>query len=159
MWAAYGELCPTSAKSPCNCPVGSLFRKYAAQYTRETMLDSFARWPASLSLLYTSASMKAQDSKGYLQRDTRGQQAAQLRFQLRSGTSMLRHHDSLLRDQPSYDMEDRLCAACCEPARTGSMESLQHVLLHCPEYEHHRAALRAKVACLPGAQGNPHILD
>ena len=32
--------------------------------------------------------------KEYLQRDTRGQQAAQLRFQLRSGTSMLRHHDS-----------------------------------------------------------------
>ena len=32
-------------------------------------------------------------------------------FQLRSGTSMLRHHDSRFRDQPSYDTEDRVCAA------------------------------------------------
>ena len=68
---------------------------------------------------------------------------------------MLRHHDSRFRDQPSHDTEDRICAACCEP---GSIESVQLVLLHCPEYERHRAALRAKVAHLPGAQGNPHIL-
>lgn len=30
----------------------------------------------------------------YLQRSTHGQRAAQMRFQLRSGTSMLRQHDS-----------------------------------------------------------------
>ena len=38
----------------------------------------------------------------YLQRDTRGQQAAQFRFQLRLGTTMLRHHDSRFGDQPSH---------------------------------------------------------
>ena len=30
----------------------------------------------------------------HIGRDTEGQQAAQIRFQLRSGTPMLRHHDS-----------------------------------------------------------------
>ena len=48
----------------------------------------------------------------YLQRSTEGQQAAQIRFQLRSGTSMLRQHDSRFRDQPSHDTEDRICPAC-----------------------------------------------
>ena len=34
----------------------------------------------------------------YLQRNTQGQQAAQIRFQLRSRTSMLRQHDNRFRD-------------------------------------------------------------
>ncbi len=41
--------------------------------------------------------------KEYLQRstDSRGQQAAFIRFHLRSGIPMLRQHDSQFRDQPS----------------------------------------------------------
>ena len=91
----------------------------------------------------------------YLQRNTKGQQAAQFRFQLRSGTSTLRHHDSRFRDQPSYDTEDRICAACGEP---DSIESVHHVLLHCPAYAQSRASLRAEIARLPAAHGSPPLL-
>ncbi len=91
----------------------------------------------------------------YLQRSTHGQQAARIRFQLRSGTSMLRQHDSRLRDQASHDTEDRICPVCEEP---DSIESIQHVLLHCPAYEHRRAALRAAVASLPAAAASPPVL-
>ena len=91
----------------------------------------------------------------YLQRSTEGPQAAQIRFQLRSGTSMLRQHDSRFRDQPSHDTEDRICPACKE---TDSIESIHHVLLHCPAYEHRRAALRTAIACLPAAQASPPVL-
>ena len=92
----------------------------------------------------------------YLQRSTQGQQAAQIRFQLRCGTSMLRQHDSRFRDQPNHDREDRICPACEEP---DSIESIQHVLLHCHAYEHHRAALRTVVASLPGAQDTAPVLS
>ena len=97
------------------------------------------------------------ESKEYLERGTIGQQAAQLRSQLRSGISMLRNHDSRFKDQPSHDTEDRICAACSEP---GSIESIHHVLLHCPAYARHRAVLRAKIAHVPGlgAEGTPPIL-
>ena len=96
--------------------------------------------------------------KEYLQRSlsTAGQQGALLRFQLRSGTYMLRQHDSRFRDQPSHDTEDRICPTCGEP---DSIESVHHVLLHCPAYEHHRAALRTKVARLPAAQASPPVLS
>ena len=92
----------------------------------------------------------------YLQRSlsTAGQQGALLRFQLRSGTSMLRQHDSRFCDQPSHDTEDRVC-----PGEPDSMESVHHVLLQCPAYEHHRAALRTEVARLPGAQDSPSVLS
>ena len=33
------------------------------------------------------------------------------------------------------------------------------MLLHCPAYEHHRAALRTKVARLPAAQASPPVLS
>ena len=91
----------------------------------------------------------------YLQRCTHGQQAARIRFQLRSGTSVLRHHDSRLRDQPSYDTVDRICPACGE---ADSIESVHHVLLHCHEYEHIRAALRDTVSDMPAAQDSPPVL-
>ena len=93
----------------------------------------------------------------YLQRSTgsRCSQAALIRFQLRSGTSMLRQHDSRFRDQPSHDREDRICPACEQP---DSIESVQHVLLHCPAYEQRRAALRTAVAALPAAQASPPVL-
>ena len=95
--------------------------------------------------------------KEYLQRSAQGQQAAQIRFQLRCGTSMLRQHDSRFRDQPNYDRVDRICPACEE---SDSIESVQHVLLHCPAYEHHRARLRSVVASLPEAQDcNPVLSD
>ena len=68
---------------------------------------------------------------------------------------MLRQHDSRFRDQPNHDREDRVCPACEEP---DSIESIQHVLLHCPAYEHHRAALRSVVASLPGAQDSTPVL-
>ena len=42
----------------------------------------------------------------------------------------------------------RICPACEEP---DSIESVHHVLLHCPAYEHHRATLRSVVTSLPGA--------
>ena len=92
---------------------------------------------------------------------TAGQQGALLRFQLRSGTSMLRQHHSRFRDQPSHDTEDRICPTCGEP---DSIESIHHVLLHCPAYEHHgghRAALRTKVAIarLPAAHASPQVLS
>ena len=45
---------------------------------------------------------------------------------------------------------------CGEP---DSIESVHHVLLHCPAYEHHRAALRTKVAGLPAAQASPPVLS
>ena len=89
--------------------------------------------------------------KEYLKRSlsTPGQQGALLRFQLRSGTSILRQHDSRFRDQASHDTEDRICPTCGEP---GSIEYVHHMLLHCPAYEHNRAALRTKVARLLAAQ-------
>ena len=93
--------------------------------------------------------------KEYLQHSTEGQQAAQIRFKLRSGTSMLRQRDSRFRNQPSHDREDRICPACEE---TDSIESIHHVLLQCPAYEHCRAALRTAVACLPAAQASPPVL-
>ena len=91
----------------------------------------------------------------FLQRSTQGQKTAQIRFQLRSGTSMLRQHDSRFRDQPSHDRVDRICPACEEP---DSLEPIQHVLLHCPAYEHRRAALRTAVACLPAAHATNLVL-
>ena len=90
-----------------------------------------------------------------LQCSAQGQQATQIRFQLHCGTSMLRQHDSRFRDQPNHDREDRVCPTCEEP---DSIESIQHVLLHCPAYEHHRAALRSVVASLPGAQDSTPVL-
>ena len=51
--------------------------------------------------------------------------------------------------------DERLCAACSDP---GSIESVHHVLLHCPAYARHRAALRLKIAHLPGAEGTPPML-
>ena len=39
----------------------------------------------------------------YLQRSRQGQQEAQIRMQLRSGTSMSRQHDSRFWDRPSHD--------------------------------------------------------
>ena len=91
----------------------------------------------------------------YLQRSTQGQRAAQIRFQLRSGTSMLRQHDSRFRDQASHDTVDRLCPVCKEP---NSIESIQHVLLHCPAEEHHRVGLRTAVARRPAARTSPSVL-
>ena len=95
--------------------------------------------------------------RAYLQRSTHshGHQAALMRFQLRSGTSMLRQHDSRFRDQPSHDREDRICPACEQP---DSIESVQHVLLHCPTHEPRRVALRAAIASLPAAQASPAAL-
>ena len=68
---------------------------------------------------------------------------------------MLRQHDSRFRDQASHDTVDRICPVCEEP---DSIESIQHVLLHCPAYEHHRVALRTAVACLPDTSP-PVLLD
>ena len=56
-------------------------------------------------------------SKEYLQRDTRGQEAAQLRFQQRSGTSILRHHDSRLGTSPA--MTQRTASAQIAVSRPG----------------------------------------
>ena len=64
-------------------------------------------------------------------------------------------HDSRFRDQPSYDTEDRICAAC---SALDSIESVHQVLLHCPAYARSRASLRAEIARLPAAQGSPPIL-
>ena len=50
---------------------------------------------------------------------------------------------------------DRICPVCEEP---DSIESIQHVLVHCPAYEHHRAALRTAVACVPAAHTSPPVL-
>ena len=69
---------------------------------------------------------------------------------------MLRQHDSRFRDQPNHDRVDRICPACEEP---DSIESVHHVLLHCPAYEHHRATLRLAVASLPEAQDCIPILS
>ena len=95
--------------------------------------------------------------RAYLQRSTGSHacKAALIRFQLRSGTSMLRQHDSRFRDQPSHDKQDRICPACEQP---DSIESVQHVLLHCPVHERRRAALRAALAALPAAQAFPAAL-
>ena len=62
----------------------------------------------------------------YLQQSTQGQQAAQIRFQLRSGTSTPCQHDSQFRDKPSHDRMDRICSAS-EELESG--ESTQHVTL------------------------------
>ena len=96
--------------------------------------------------------------RAYLQRstDSHGRQAALILFQLRSGTSMLRQHDSRFRDQPSHDTEDRICPACEQP---DSIESIQHVLLHCPAHERRRDALRAAVADLPAAHVPAILID
>ena len=95
--------------------------------------------------------------RAYLQRSTGSHacQAALIRFQLCSGTSMLRQHDSRFRDQPSDDRQDRVCPAC---EQQDSIESIQHVLLHCPVHERRRAALRTALAALPAAQAFPAAL-
>ena len=95
--------------------------------------------------------------KAYLQRstDSHGHQAALIRFQLRLGASMLRQHDSRFRDQPSHDRKDRICPACEQP---NSIESVQHVLLHCPRHEPRRVALRAAIASLPAEPASPAAL-
>ncbi len=49
----------------------------------------------------------------------------------------------------------RICPACEEP---DSIESIQHVLLHCPAYEQRRRDLRTALACLPAAQACPLVL-
>ena len=70
---------------------------------------------------------------------------------------MLRQHDSRFIDQASHDKEDRICPVCKEP---DSIESVQHVLLHCPAYEHRRAALRTAVICLAAVHAShPVLLD
>ena len=71
---------------------------------------------------------------------------------------MLRQHDSCFRDQPSHDTEDRICPTCGS-GEPDSIESVHHVLLHCLAYEHHRVALRTKVARLPAAQASPQVLS
>jgi len=64
---------------------------------------------------------------------------------------MLRQHDSRFRDQPNHDRMDRICPACEE---SDSIESRQHVVLHCPAYEHRRVALRTAVASLLAARSS-----
>ena len=59
-----------------------------------------------------------------------------------------------MRDQPSHDKADHICPACKRP---DSIESVQHVLLHCPVHERRRAALRTALAALP-AQAFPTAL-
>ena len=68
---------------------------------------------------------------------------------------MLRQHDSRFRDQPSDDRQDRVCPAC---EQLDSIESIQHVILHCPVHERRRAALRMALAALPAAQAFPAAL-
>ena len=58
----------------------------------------------------------------------------------------LSQHDSRSRDQVSHDIADRICTACEEP---DSIQSVQHVLLHCPAYGHGMRALCAVTASLP----------
>ena len=65
---------------------------------------------------------------------------------------MLQQHDSRLRDQPSHDRQDRICPAC---KHLHSLESVHHVLLHCPAHERRQAALRALLAALPAAHAFP----
>ena len=68
---------------------------------------------------------------------------------------MLRQHDSRFRDPPSDDRQDCVCQAC---EQLDSIESIQHVLLHCPVHERRRAALRTALAALPAAQAFPVAL-
>ena len=93
----------------------------------------------------------------YLQRSTGSHagQAALIRFQLRSGASMLRQHHSRFRDQPSHDWQDRICLACKQP---DNIESVQHIFLHCPIHERRKAALRTALAASPAAQAFPAAL-
>ena len=95
--------------------------------------------------------------RAYLQRSTgtHARQGALTRFQLRSATSMLRQHDSRFRNQPSHDRQDRICPACEQP---DSIESIHHVLLHCPVHERGRAALRVALAASSALQAFPAAL-
>ena len=68
---------------------------------------------------------------------------------------MLRQHDSRFRDQPSDDRQARACPAC---EQLDSIESIQHVLLHCLVHERRGAALRTALAALPAAQAFPAAL-
>ncbi len=72
----------------------------------------------------------------YSQHSAQGQQAAQIRFQLRCGTSILCQRDSRFRDQPNHDKEDTTCPACKKP---DSIEAIEHVLLHWPDTEQRSA--------------------
>ena len=93
----------------------------------------------------------------YLQRSTGSHagQAALIRFQLRSGTSLLRQRHSKFKDQPSHNWQDRICLACKQP---DNIESVQHIFLHCPIHERRKAALRTALAALPAAQAFPAAL-
>ena len=61
--------------------------------------------------------------KAYLQHrpGSYARRAALLRFRLRSGTSMLRHHDRKcnrkFKYQPSHDTQGRICPACEQPGQ------------------------------------------
>jgi len=74
--------------------------------------------------VYESAGLKE-----YVLRYADGHKAAQIRYHLRTGTTIPKHHGSLFKDQPDEDREDRTCLAC---GHHNSIESVDHVLLHCP---------------------------
>ena len=68
-----------------------------------------------------------------------------------------RHAAMLSATNPANaDLEHHICPACEE---TDSIESIHHVLLHCPAYEQRRTALRTAVACLPAAQASAPVLN
>jgi len=129
--AAYGILNHTSARVPHPCSVGSLLGSFVVQYMTETMLHFWARWLASLSLYQRI--YEGPEFREYLQRSTEGQhalQAAQMRFQLRLGTSMLRQHDSRFKDQPSHDRESCVFPAWEEPDSIESIRMCCCIALH-----------------------------
>ena len=93
--------------------------------------------------------------RAYLQRGAGSHacQAALIRFHLRSGPSILRQHDGRLMDKPSHDRQDRICLACKQP---NSMQSVQHISLHCLAHERRRAAFVRGPCRLTSSTGVSH---
>ena len=137
-------------------PRRDFFRDLSASVHDKDHAAFFATLTSKPELALYNRVYESPGTKEYLLRHVDGHHATQIKFQLWSRTSMLRHHDVRFRDQPGYDVEDRICAAC---QQHGSVESVFHVLLHCMESAARGAALRAQLVALPVAQVMPPALS
>ena len=94
--------------------------------------------------------------KQYLLRSSGRHQAAQIRFQFRSGTSMLQHHCSRFRNSHHADDEEEENSRCQLCQGEDTVESVQHVLFQCSAYAHIRDPFMSALLQLVGA-GNFNV--
>lgn len=86
--------------------------------------------------------------KEYLLRHSDGHRAAKIRFQFRSGTSMLAHHRADYLRNHAHEDDSDACPTC---AHADVMEDVPHVLFQCAAYAEFRTALFESLRELAGA--------